>query len=80
MYRRILLAADGSENSIRAAEEAAKIASLISGSMVEILYVADMSKIKSEVLHSQSSEEFATDIFDRQSGNFGIFDVGAFNA
>lgn len=80
MYRRILLAADGSENSIRAAEEAAKIASLISGSMVEILYVADMSKIKSEVLHSQSSEEFATDIFDRQSGNFEIFDVGAFNA
>lgn len=57
MYQRILLAADGSKNSIRAAEVAATIASLIPGSVVEILYVADMSKIKSEVLHSQSHEE-----------------------
>jgi len=57
MYQRILLAADGSKNSIRAAQEAAKIASLIPDSIVEILFVADMSKIKSEVLHSQNHEE-----------------------
>lgn len=57
MYQRILLAADGSKNSIRAAQEAAKIASLIPDSTVEILFVADLSKIKSEVLHSQNHEE-----------------------
>lgn len=57
MYQSILLAADGSKNSIRAAHEAAKIASLIPDSTVEILFVADMSKIKNEVLHSQNPEE-----------------------
>ncbi|MBP2898899.1 universal stress protein [Escherichia coli] len=57
MYKRILLAADGSNNSVRAAKEAAKIASLIQGSMIEIFYVADMSKVKSEVLHSVNQDE-----------------------
>lgn len=57
MYKRILLAADGSKNSVRAAEEAATIASFIPGAIVEILYVVDTSKIKNEVLHSQSPEE-----------------------
>ncbi|MDN4067632.1 universal stress protein [Paenibacillus vini] len=57
MYQRILLAADGSKNAIRAAQEAAKIAALIPDSIVEILFVADISKIKSEVLHSQNHEE-----------------------
>ncbi|GEC89270.1 universal stress protein [Brevibacillus brevis] len=57
MYQRILLAADGSKNSIRAAQEAAKIASLAPDSCVEILFVADMDKVKNEVLHSQGHEE-----------------------
>ncbi|PZM66022.1 universal stress protein [Paenibacillus dendritiformis] len=57
MYQRILLAADGSKNSIRAAQEAAKIASLAPESFVEILFIADLSKIKNEVLHSQDHEE-----------------------
>ncbi|WP_214625784.1 universal stress protein [Paenibacillus agaridevorans] len=57
MYKRILLAADGSKNSIRAAEEAAKIASLITDSIVEVLFVADLSKVKEEVLHSQNHED-----------------------
>jgi len=57
MYQRILLAADGSEHSIRAAQEAAKIASLAPNCSVEILFVADLSKIKNEVLHSHDHEE-----------------------
>ncbi|WP_372633873.1 universal stress protein [Cohnella sp.] len=57
MYQRILLAADGSKNSIRAAQHAANIASLITGSVIEVLFVADFSKIKGEVLHSQNHEE-----------------------
>ena len=57
MYQRILLAADGSKNSIRAAQEAAKIASLAPDSFVEIMFVADLDKVKNEVLHSQDHEE-----------------------
>lgn len=56
MYKRLLVAADGSENSIRAAEEAAKIARLAGGTVVEIIYVMDYSKSKSEVLQSRDGE------------------------
>lgn len=57
MYRRILLAVDGSENSLRATQEAVKIASLIPECKIEIVYVADLSKVKNEILHSQGKEE-----------------------
>ncbi len=57
MYQRILLAVDGSENSLRATEEAVKIASLISECKIEVIYVADFSKSKNEILHSQDKEE-----------------------
>ncbi|NUU74320.1 universal stress protein [Paenibacillus xylanilyticus] len=57
MYQHILLAADGSNNAIRAAKEAAYIASLIPDAEVEILFVVDLSKVKNEVLHSQNHED-----------------------
>lgn len=57
MYKRILLAADGSKNSIRAAEETAKIASLLTNPFIEVLFVADLSKVKEEVLHSQNHDD-----------------------
>lgn len=57
MYQQILLAADGSNNSVRAANEAAKLASLVKGATVEVLYAVDPSKVKEEVLHSQNHEE-----------------------
>lgn len=57
MYNRILLAVDGSENSIRATDEAVKIASLIPTSKIEVIYVADITKVKNEVLHAQGKEE-----------------------
>lgn len=57
MYKRILLAIDGSENSLRAADEAVKIASLIPKCKIEVIYVADFSKSKSEILHSQGKED-----------------------
>ncbi|RST76435.1 universal stress protein [Siminovitchia acidinfaciens] len=56
MYNRLLLAADGSKNSIRAAEEAAKLARLSEGTTVEIIYVMDYSKSKGEVLQSRDGE------------------------
>lgn len=57
MYNRILLAVDGSEHSIRATQEAKKIASLVDQCTVEIVFVADFSKSKNEILHSQGQEE-----------------------
>lgn len=57
MYQKILVAIDGSKHSLRAATEAAKMAALAKDSTVEIIYVADFSKAKNEVLHSHGKEE-----------------------
>lgn len=52
MYKRILVAVDGSENSKRAAEHAAYIASLNSEAAVEVLYVLDYERIRTDVIHN----------------------------
>ncbi|MFC5732301.1 universal stress protein [Cytobacillus gottheilii] len=57
MYKNILLAVDGSEHSLRATQEVIKIASLVNECRIEVVYVADFSKSKNEVLHSQGKEE-----------------------
>jgi len=57
LYQRILLAVDGSEHSLRAAQEAIKIASLSTNCVIEVVLVAEFSKAKDEVLHSQGKEE-----------------------
>lgn len=57
MYNQILLAVDGSDHSVRAAEEAVKLASDSPESQVTIVYVADHANAKNEVLHSGSSME-----------------------
>ena len=57
MYQKILLAADGSNHSIRAASEVIKIASLSETATVTVVLVADYSQAKSDVLHSGSSVE-----------------------
>ncbi len=54
MYRRILLAADGSDNSYRAAEETLKL--LREDSIVTVLNVVDPSQSKDEILHSSHAE------------------------
>lgn len=57
MYQKILLAADGSDHSIRATKEAIKIASLNSNAIITVVLVADYANAKSDVLHSGSSFE-----------------------
>jgi len=57
MYEKLLLAVDGSENSLRAANEAVKIASLNHQCQIEIVYVVDYSKSKNDILHAQGKEE-----------------------
>lgn len=56
MYQHILLAADGSENSVRAAIEAIKLAKSSKDSILELVMVVDIEKSKQDVLHSRSSE------------------------
>lgn len=57
MYKKILLAIDGSEHSLRATQEAIKIASLTKESHIEVLLIAEFSKAKNEILHSEGKEE-----------------------
>ncbi|MFC4410503.1 universal stress protein [Chungangia koreensis] len=57
MYRKILLAVDGSDHSERAATEAAKVAKISQDTVVTLLYVIDYSKSRSDVMHVQSNEE-----------------------
>ena len=56
MYNHILLAADGSENAVRAAKEAIKLSKLSPNSTIDIVYVASFDKVRTEVLHASSSE------------------------
>lgn len=57
MYKNMLLAVDGSDHSLRAAKESAKIASLCNECKIELVYVADFTKTKNEVLHSKDKSE-----------------------
>ncbi|WP_449539231.1 universal stress protein [Ferdinandcohnia sp. Marseille-Q9671] len=52
MYQKILLAADGSEHSKRAAENACMIAMSSPNARIEVVYVVDHNKAKSDVLES----------------------------
>jgi nucleotide-binding universal stress UspA family protein len=55
MYKKILLATDGSEHSKRAAENAIHMASCSDGSKMEIIYVVDPNRAKSETLSNWNS-------------------------
>ncbi|SEM15971.1 Nucleotide-binding universal stress protein, UspA family [Mesobacillus persicus] len=57
MYKRILLATDGSEHSKRAAENALTIGKCNSDSKMEIVYVIDHDKVKSDVLSNWNTAE-----------------------
>lgn len=50
MFKRILLAADGSTHSLRAAEKAIELAKYNQDSFIEVLYVVDRNTSKSDVL------------------------------
>lgn len=56
MYKHIVLAADGSENALRATQHAVHLAKM-SGAKVEVLLIADFKRAKYEVLHAESNEE-----------------------
>ncbi|WP_209124148.1 universal stress protein [Alkalihalobacillus sp. BA299] len=55
MYRKILLAYDGSEHSRRAGDNAVHIAKCSSESKLEIVYVVDANKAKNDILSNWNS-------------------------
>ncbi|MGM0875905.1 MAG: universal stress protein [Bacillota bacterium] len=57
MYKKILLATDGSEHSKRAAENAIHIAKCSSDSTIEVIYVVDADRAKSDVLSNWNSAD-----------------------
>jgi nucleotide-binding universal stress UspA family protein len=59
LFNNILLAADGSEHSLRAAEKAIKLAKNNSEAKIVVLYVVTSATSKSDVLHNLDSQGIA---------------------
>ena len=57
MYKKIALATDGSEHSKRAAINAINIAACSKNSKIEIIYVIDPDKVKSDVLYNWNTAD-----------------------
>lgn len=57
MYSTILLAIDGSKNSLRATEEAVKLASLQENVVITVVHALDISQSKYDVLHAQGKAD-----------------------
>ena len=80
MYKSILLAADGSDNSYRAAEESLKV--IDKAGKVIILNVLDPKESKGEVLHNSASESMMikkkeklsriTDLYDEEGIDYEV--------
>lgn len=61
MYKRILVAVDGSENSHRAGKHAAQLASLCPGAAVEVLYILEFERTRSDVLDNAGIDDLHID-------------------
>ncbi len=61
MYKRILVAVDGSENSHRAAKHAAQLASLCLEVAVEILYILEFDRTRLDVLDNACIDDLHID-------------------
>ncbi|SEN80569.1 Nucleotide-binding universal stress protein, UspA family [Mesobacillus persicus] len=65
MYKKILLATDGSEHSKRAGEHAISMALCTKGSKIEMVYVVDSDKSKTDVLNNWNSADIGDKRKDR---------------
>lgn len=59
MYKKILLAVDGSAHSMRAAEHAIELAKLVPDSHIVVLYVVDSKTSRADVLRNLDTEGIA---------------------
>lgn len=74
MFKKILLAYDGSDNAYRAAEKAAYIAKTTEGAVITIVYVVNSSTSKGDVLHHSSKEEIQAKRKQRLNKVVGFLD------
>jgi len=56
MYKKILLASDGSNFALRAADQAIKLASLSGDAVIEIIYVVDLETSKRDAIYYMDSD------------------------
>lgn len=61
MYNRILVPIDGSNNSKRAAMHAAYLASMNTSTIVDILYVLDGVRVRSDLIENASRDDLHSD-------------------
>lgn len=69
MYKRILVAVDGSENSKRAAEHASLIASFNPETHIEVLYVMDIDRTRKDVPLKTKNKD--VDFYDDEKNTLG---------
>ena len=56
MFKKILLASDGSNHSLRAADKAIEIAKFKVDSIIEVVYTIDLNTSKQEALHHMDAD------------------------
>ena len=61
MFNRILLATDGSNHSLRAADQAIKLASASNDAFIEIIYVVDLDTSKRDALRHMDADTMEQD-------------------
>lgn len=74
MYKRILVAVDGSENSKRAAEHAAIIASSTTDTHVEVLFVVDYDRTRTDFIPNIETEDLHFKYQERLAPIKGAFE------
>jgi nucleotide-binding universal stress UspA family protein len=75
MFKKILLATDGSEHSIRAADKAIALASLQTDAEINIVYVIDAKQTKDDVL-----QHWGTDASDKRKYKLQLIEQKAKHA
>jgi nucleotide-binding universal stress UspA family protein len=75
MFKKLLLATDGSEHSFRAAEKAISLASLQNGTELTIVYVIDPKQSKDDVL-----KHWGTDASDKRKYKLQLIEQKAKHA
>ncbi|OEF97356.1 universal stress protein [Desulfuribacillus alkaliarsenatis] len=74
MFLKILLAADGSEHSVRAAEHTVRLIAGQAEGFVTVVYAVDGSTSKSDVLHNNSETEIAISRKEKLKNVFGVLE------